>query len=123
MDNFGKYYLSSLESYEFETPRECVFVKKILITTGKEAIVARISPSVSSHKYSLTNDIDYVVLTHRHEGYGLFPITKFPCFVFVAHPLVDNILDYDILDSSQLKIIVWAELYRTEEDATNHVFD
>jgi hypothetical protein len=123
MDNSEKYYLSSLESYELEIPRECVFLKKVPLSTGKGAIIAKISPPVLGQQFALTTDIDYVVLTHRHEGYSLFPITKFPCFVFVARPLVENILDFDSLNSSQLEVIAWAELYRTEADAINHVFD
>jgi hypothetical protein len=123
MSNLGKYYLSSLESYFFEEPRECQFLKKILLESGKKAVIAKVVPPINGQNFNRSDDINFIILTHRHQGYGLFPIQKFPCFVFITLPLVDDVLNHDKFDSSELEIIAWGELYRTFSDAENHVFD
>lgn len=123
MSNLGEYYLSSLESYELEEPRKCTLLKIIKMPSGKVIAIAEIFPEIIGQKYGCKEDIKYVVISHRHEGFGLFPIAKFPCFVFVAIPLVNDVLTFDKLETSQLNVIAWGELYRTESDARNHVFD
>jgi hypothetical protein len=123
MSNLGKYYLSSLDSYYFEKPRECQFLKQIVLESGKKAVIAKVDPPITGQNFNRNSDIDIIILTHRHQGYALFPIRKFPCFVFITLPLIDDALDREKIDSSELEIIAWGELYRTLSDAENHVFE
>jgi len=112
-----------MDSYEFEKPRKCVFLNKVFLSTGKEAAMVEIDPPLVGQKYGRPGDVKLVVLTHRHESYGLFPITFFPCFVHVAIPTDSDVTREELIDASSLQGIAWAELYRTENDALNHVFD
>lgn len=118
------YYLSSLESVILEEPRKCCFVKKITFDTGKEAIIASIEPAIQR----LVNDkwllLDHIILTALHEGYGLSPITSFPCFVYVAFLKdVDSLLYIEEISKSETEVLGRAEIYRNELDAINHKFD
>jgi hypothetical protein len=117
------YYLSSLESTTFEKTRKCSFLKTLQFDTGKDCVLAEIDPPVIGQQYGVVGDIKYVVLANRHEGYPLSPIREFPCFVFIARPLIDDIASRNGITKNDLQIIGWGELYRTQSDAENHVFD
>ncbi len=119
------YYLSSLESTIFSKPRECVFLNELEFESGKKAIAAKLSPPIIGQNFGFGgNDIEYVVLTHRHEGEPVYPIKNFPCFVFVCCLESGERTDeLKSVRSDDLKILAWGELYRTEEDARNHKFD
>jgi hypothetical protein len=117
------YYLSSLDSMKFTSTRECIFLKRLRFNTGKECVLVKLSPPVIGQDYGLGTDIEEFVLTNRHEGEGLSPIREFPCFVFIARPLSDEIGQRDEISKDQVEVIAWGELYRTKLDADNHVFD
>ncbi len=117
------YYLSSLESTLFEPVRKCTFLKEMSFDTGKECFVAEITPPVVGQNFGMPQDIEYVVLASRHEGRKLSSIGKFPCFVFITHPLSDEVLHKDQVTKEDFQILAWGELYRTRQDAQNKVFD
>ena len=111
------YYLSSLDSIKFAPVRECMFLKKLRFSTGKECVLVKLSPPVIGQDYNMCEDIEEFVLANRYEGESLFPIRNFPCFVFVARPLINNIKERDQIVKEELEIVGWAELYRTKIDA------
>jgi hypothetical protein len=116
------YFLSSLDSTKFSVTRECVFQKHLRFRTGKECVLVRVNPPVIGQDYGVGEDIDLFVLTNRHEGQGLSPIKEFPCFVFIARPLIDDIESRDEIDKEDVEVVAWGELYRTKTDADKHVF-
>jgi hypothetical protein len=123
MGSEQRYFLSSMDSLIFEEPRECVFNRKIHFDTGKEAVIATLDPPVQLQYGGSWTVVRDVILTARHEGHGLLPITYFPCFVYVASLVKGDISEAEQVSGSQLEIIGIAELYRTEKDARDHVFD
>jgi hypothetical protein len=118
-----RYFLSSLESTKFSVTRECVFQKRLRLRTGKECVLVKVSPPVIGQEYGTGEDVDLFVITARHEGRGLSPIEEFPCFVFIARPLIDDIETPDEIEKRDVEIVAWGELYRTKSDADQHVFD
>ena len=116
------YYLSSLESTKFGVTRTCVVQKRLRFRTGKECALVKVSPPVIGQDYGLVDDIDLFVITNRHEGEGLSPIKEFPCFVFIARPLIEDIEARDEIEKDDVEIVAWGELYRTKVDADQHVF-
>ncbi len=58
-----------------------------------------------------------LLLATRHVGDSLFPIQRWPVFVHVAGPLVENPEHREVIHDSQFEPIAWAELYQTSEDA------
>jgi hypothetical protein len=114
-------YLSSLESYRFEPVRECRLLDTLTFDTGKVAVRASLQPPVIGQDFD-RDDIDTVVLAARHEGVSVAPIDEFPCFAFIAIPRTAGLTISSPVRSDDLQIIGWGELYRTREDATDHVF-
>jgi hypothetical protein len=117
------YFLSSLESTKFSVTRECVFQKRLRFRTGKECVLVKVTPPVIGQEYGIGEDIDFFVITNRHEGMGLSPIKEFPCFVFIARPLIDDIEAREEIGKEDVEVVAWGELYRTKADADQHVFD
>lgn len=101
-----------------EEPRSCWFVKRIAMERGRDLLLMRIDPPLVGQKYGLGgHDLDFVLITPRHQGDSLFPINEWPLYVHVARPLVHDPENRDALRSDEMELIAWAELYRTEEEA------
>lgn len=115
------YYLSSLESARFEPVRECRVERRLIFDSGKVAIEARLSPSVVGQDFD-RSDIDTVILSGRHEGAVIDPVSEFPCFVFITIPKDGDYVLQSPIRSDDVEIIGWGELYRTREDAEHHSF-
>ncbi len=47
------YFLSSMDSVRFEKVRECLFVKRVLIDTGKEAALIKLDPPVIGQPWEI----------------------------------------------------------------------
>jgi len=117
------YFLSSLESTKFSVTRECVFQRRLRFGTGKECVLVKVSPPVIGQEYAVCGDVELFVLAARHKGRGLSPIKEFPCFVFIARPLIDDIGAREEIAKEDVEVVAWGELYRTKADADQHVFD
>lgn len=115
-------YLSSLDSARFEPVRECRIERLLTFDTGKVAAVARLSPGVIGQDFNHASDIDTVVLSPRHEGVSVDPVSEFPCFVFITIPREGYEALQSPVRSDDLEIIGWGELYRTQDDAERHAF-
>lgn len=123
MNTKGILYLSSLESSRFVPVRECRLIRRMSFDTEKQCALVKIEPPVIGQDFAQGADIDTVLLTNRHEGETLFPISDFPCFVFICRPLIEGIESREIVTKDDMEIIGWGELYRSQNDAANHVFD
>lgn len=117
------YYLSSLDSARFEPVRECRFERQLTFESGKTAVEARLWPAVIGQDFNRASDIEVVILSPRHEGASIDPVTEFPCFVFITIPRSGGELLGSPVLSDGLLIIGWGELYRTRGDAERHRFD
>ena len=115
-------YLSSLESVRLAPVRECLVLRHLRFDTGKPCSLVRLMLGICGQEFGVASDIDLVVLSNRHEGETLSPIHEFPCFVFVARPLITDIQIREEITRNELEIVGWGELYRTRADAVNHVF-
>ena len=112
------FYLASSEGYGMDVPRRAWRVKRLFAPDRDDLLLVEIDPPLVGQQYGLGDrDIDLVVVASKHEGSSLFPITKWPAFVYVARPLIENPELRDKLQNDEFELIAWAGLYRTEEDA------
>lgn len=118
-----KYFLSSDENKQLEYVRECEYIRYVKFLTGKLAVIAKISEPVQWKDEKGFHGSDYVVITSRHEGYGIKDISCLPTFVYVT--VLKN-KDYDLIEeivADDLITIGIGELYETYDRAKNHIFD
>lgn len=118
-----EYFLSSMESEQFRQPRRCIFLRKLRFTTEKICFLAKLSPPVIGQRFGLGEDLEKFILASRHEGESLDPIESFPCFVFIARPLIPDVDSRCHISDEDVEVVAWGELYRTRKDAENHIFD
>ena len=116
------YYLSSLDSLRFEPVRKCRFERTLAFDSGKAAVEVRLDPGVVGQEFDRDSDIVNVVLSARHEGTSVDPVSEFPCFVFIAIPRAGFDRLKTPIRSDDLQVIGWGELYRTRADAERHAF-
>lgn len=117
------YYLSSLESERLSAVRKCTVLFRATFASGKECIVANVSPVILAQEFGVP-ELKTVVLAARHEGEGLLSIVRFPCFVFVCRVVGDDMpRPGTVFERAAVEVVGWGELYRTEYDAKHHIFD
>lgn len=123
--NSKKYFLSSTESYRFEETRELEVIReiKLLTTEGeqKDALLGKITPKVIGQDYGLLDDIEFLILTPRHLNTKISPIDQFPCFVHIARILNNKIPEKTIIDTKNLEVIAWGEIYKNKQNADKKV--
>ena len=86
-------------------------------------MIAKISEPVQWKDEKGFHGSDYIIITSRHEGYGIKDISYFPTFVYVT--VLKN-KDYDLIEeivADDLITIGIGELYETYDRAKNHIFD
>lgn len=117
------YYLSSLDSARFEPVRTCTVRTRVVLESGKPALVVDLEPHIQGQGLDRSGDISTVVLVARFEGSSVSPIDEFPCFVYITTSCTDSSGRLDTMASmQQLQVIGWGELYRTAVDARDHRF-
>lgn len=115
------FYLSSLESTRFEPVRECTVVKWLRFSSGKDCVLVRVRPSVVGQDFNRSEDLEEFVLAARFEGKSITSIDEYPCFVFICLPNMQGPGD-GVLETDDVQIVGWGELYRSGDDARRHVF-
>ncbi len=97
------YYLSSLDSRALESVPTCELKEIKYFSTGKECVIAEVTPPIPGHQCGLTVDVSEVVLACRHEGGDIF--------------------NRDSVTAADLRDLAWGELHRSRSDAENYAFD
>lgn len=112
------FYLASTEGYGLEVPRSCMAVGRVVTRSRDDLLWIRVEPPFLYDNEELTD----LVLAARHRGVSLFDIKEWPVAVHVAR--FDSTGGVELVEVPEdstmttLKNIAWAELYRTEEEAT-----
>jgi len=62
-------------------------------------------------------ELELVIVAARLKEGSLFPVRSWPVYVYVARSLIGNPELRDTMTSDEFKLIAWAELYPSEQDA------
>jgi len=65
-------------------------------------------------------DVTCLLLSSRHQGFTLYPVTAWPTHVYVARIVDPRIIDHGSFDPSQVELIAWGEIFPTLQDAFDH---
>lgn len=81
-------------------------------------MLVEIEPALIGQPFGLGDrDISRLILSTRHQGYTLFPITEWPSHVYVTRILDEAILQTSSFTKEQIELIAWARIYRTLKEA------
>ena len=117
------YYLISCDDNRFlPNVYECYIQKTVRLTTGFNAIIVFVKPSLQGMKFRLNIDtIDYLVLSSRINDFDIISPESFPFlvninFLLSYNPDVEIFEPYvDVLGHT------WGEIYKTRNEAQTTV--
>jgi hypothetical protein len=123
MDHVPDFYLASGDSLILEKPRECFVIKRLKSEARDDLLLLRIDPPIRGKDFTIPiNKIEKVAVANHFDDILLFPITRWPVPVYVLAVLIDNPEQESIISNDQMKLIAWAELYETLEEANSKKF-
>lgn len=107
------FYLASTDTAGFDIPRKCWYVRQLRTKARDDLLLVRIEPKVR-YKGTLR---DKVVLAARAVGDSVVDVRIWPTPVYVALIEESLVTTNGFVDSTNLNVIAWAEVYPSEADA------
>lgn len=113
------FYLSAAGEYTpLAEPRACWAKGRLRDSVRDDHLLVEIEPSLSGQLFGVgAAEIELLILSAKLAGYTLFPVSKWPAFVYVARVLDDSILRTRSFDKGQVELIAWATIYPSREEA------
>jgi hypothetical protein len=113
------FYLSTTgESNALATPRACWTRARLISPVRDDNMLVAIDPPLAGQPYGLSShDITQLVLAPFDE-LSIFPVTRWPCPVYVARLLDDTVIKKGAFTAEQVQLIARGVLFRTREEAT-----
>jgi hypothetical protein len=103
---------------ELSVLRSCRCKGRLRDSVRDDYMLVEIEPPISGQRYNLMdNDITELILATRLKGFSLFPVTSWPCEVYVARILDRTVVQSRIFNREQVELIGWATIFRSAEQA------
>ena len=103
---------------DLSTPRACWTLGRLRDEVRDDYMLIEVEPAVIGQNYGLdSQDITSLVISTRHRGFSLFPITAWPSHVYITRILDQSITKTLVFTGSQVELIGWGMIFRTENEA------
>lgn len=107
MQNF---YLATTELRDPYKPRECRVIKRLRNEFRDDLAWVEIMPSLPRETYDTNEDISQLILSAKHQGMSLFPVTEWPLSVYICWFKGSVDLHSGFIPSDVLTILDWGEI-------------
>lgn len=113
------FYLTTAGEYEpLAAPRACRQRARLHDELRDDYMLVDIEPPLPGQRLGLGGyDVTSLVLSSRHRGQTLYPVSEWPTYVYVAHVLDNEIPSSGMLSKGQLKLIAWGAIFRSLREA------
>lgn len=112
------FFLHTKENSDLTELQACWELARLKDNFRNDYMLVKIDPPIIGQPYGLGDkNINTVILATRHKGYTLFPVTKWPAFVYVIRILDESIISTGRFVTEQVEMILWGVLYRTRSEA------
>ncbi len=117
------FYLSAAgEHRALATPRACWVKGRLRNPARDDHMLVEIKPPIIGQPYGLGDkDITDLILSAKLQGYSLFPVSGWPCPVYVSLILDQTITETCVFTGGQVQMIAWAVIFRTLDETNAHV--
>jgi len=119
MEKEADFFLTAAgESEELTVPRACWVKGRLGDSVRDDHMLIEIRPPLGGQRYGLgSRDITTLVLSARYQGVSLFPITEWPCHVYISRMLDETITRTLVFSRGQTEIVAWAMIFRSLDEA------
>jgi hypothetical protein len=98
--------------------RACRVKGRLNDDVRNDYMLIEVEPPVIGEKYGLgAEDLTELIISSRLQGYSLFPVSEWPCQVYVARILDKAIIQTRMFNRDQVELIAWATIFRTLDEA------
>jgi hypothetical protein len=122
MDRPPDFFMSTAGEYEsLAAPRACWERARLRDVVRDDHMLIDIEPGLTGQRFGLGSvDITQLIISARHRGETLYPISEWPLFVYVARILDRAIIESLSFTREQIELLAWGALFRTREEALDH---
>jgi hypothetical protein len=122
MDRAPDFFMSTAGEYEALTaPRACWEKTRLRDALRDDHMLIRIEPVLDGQRFGLgATNVTQLVISARHRGQTLYPISEWPSFVYVARILDDAVVESRRIIGGQVELIAWGMLFRARKEALNY---
>ena len=114
------FFLTTAREYRpLTAPRQCWEQIRMLDSVRNDYMLVRIRPSFCDDSSS-PKQTDRLILSTRLTPCSLYPVTEWPCHVYVIRILDESILQTAQFTRQQVEIIAWGTIFQTLKQAQNY---
>lgn len=115
------FYLASSDVYkddDLARARKCWRIKSLRGDFRDDYLLIQIEPPIIGQPFGLgAKDIHQVIVVTKSRSVSLLDISNWPVLVYVLYPLIKHPEERGVIHDNEFSLLVWAELYKTWEDA------
>jgi hypothetical protein len=117
-----EFFMSTAGEYEpLAAPRACWRRARLRDDVRDDHMLIDIEPPLDGQRFGMgATDITQLIISARHQGQTLYPISEWPFFVYVARIVDRAIIESRSFTREQVELIAWGALFRTREEASDH---
>ena len=83
-----------------------------------------IEPPMLGQRFGLgASDITSLILSSRHRGQTLYPISEWPSYVYVARILNNQVPSSSVLSQEQVELVAWGAIFKSLQEARDYVWN
>ncbi|MGB8222784.1 MAG: hypothetical protein WCF10_09355, partial [Polyangiales bacterium] len=101
-------------------PRACWFIRRLRDVNRDDYMLVKIDPPLIGQSFGLGgNDVTTLLLSTRHQGFSLYPVTEWPTYVYVTRIADPRVLEAESFTPEQVQLIAWGEIFADLHEAAN----
>jgi len=120
MEHQADFFLSAAAeaSGDMAIPRACWAKGRLRNSRRDDYMLVEVEPPIIGQAYGLGGqDITEVIISSRHRSFSLFPVSDWPCDVYVSRILDDRVVNTSVVEEGQIELMAWGRIYRTLAEA------
>lgn len=103
---------------DLATPRACWTKSRLRDETRDDHMLVEVAPPVIGQRYGLGDrDIANLIITARYKDSTLFPVTEWPCHVYITRILDQSLIKALAFTKNQVEMIAWGMIFPNVEEA------
>ncbi len=122
MTKHPDFYLTTAGEYEpLAVPRACSQRARLHDELRDDYMLVDIEPPLPGQRFGLgRSDVTSLVISSRHRGQTLYPISEWPSHVYVARVVDNKSPPASALSKGQLELIAWGAVFKSLREASDY---